>query len=206
MEYHTHNGVDSPQISVNGAYIGATALKTKDDQTAAGVKTFSSIPVLPGAPTTDNQLANKKYIDDLADLIPDYTLVASDYLVDSLNTLDETQNTSPNKEKELTLNEASGTIRVKFYLQSKNGDENANAQIYVNGSAVGTGRSTKSTGSDAEADWEKYSEDISVSTGDKIQLYLWRTNDGYTDTARCKNFRLYYSRSITPIAGTVNLN
>jgi len=34
-------------------------------QTAAGVKTFSSIPVLPGNPTTDNQLSNKAYADNL---------------------------------------------------------------------------------------------------------------------------------------------
>lgn len=34
-------------------------------QTVAGVKTFSSIPVLPAAdPTTDNQASRKKYIDD----------------------------------------------------------------------------------------------------------------------------------------------
>jgi len=33
------------------------------NQTIAGVKTFSSIPVLPGNPTTDNQLSNKAYAD-----------------------------------------------------------------------------------------------------------------------------------------------
>jgi len=32
-------------------------------QTVGGVKTFSSIPVLPGNPTTDNQLSNKAYAD-----------------------------------------------------------------------------------------------------------------------------------------------
>lgn len=35
------------------------------DQTIAGIKTFSSIPVLPGNPTTSNQLSNKAYIDSL---------------------------------------------------------------------------------------------------------------------------------------------
>jgi len=40
--------------------------RLSDDQTVAGIKTFTSIPVLPASsPTTDNQAARKKYIDDL---------------------------------------------------------------------------------------------------------------------------------------------
>lgn len=39
--------------------------RLSDNQTVAGVKTFSSIPVLPASnPTTDNQAARKKYVDD----------------------------------------------------------------------------------------------------------------------------------------------
>jgi len=42
-------------------------VRTEDAQTVAGVKTFSSFPVTPNsAPTTDYQVANKKYADDLA--------------------------------------------------------------------------------------------------------------------------------------------
>jgi hypothetical protein len=47
-------------VSVEGAVnvIGA--------QTIAGIKTFTSIPVLPGSsPTSDNQATRKKYVDDL---------------------------------------------------------------------------------------------------------------------------------------------
>lgn len=40
-------------------------LITTTDQTIAGVKTFTSIPVMPGNPTTDNQIANKAYVDSL---------------------------------------------------------------------------------------------------------------------------------------------
>lgn len=42
------------------------------DETITGVKTFSSIPVLPASsPTTDNQAVRKKYVDDLiAALVP----------------------------------------------------------------------------------------------------------------------------------------
>lgn len=40
-------------------------VKTSGDQTIAGVKTFSSIPVLSGPPTTADQLATKGYIDSL---------------------------------------------------------------------------------------------------------------------------------------------
>jgi hypothetical protein len=211
MEPHTHNGVDSPIVdagTISGLYTGSTAVLKTTDQTVAGVKTFSSIPVLPASnPTTDNQLVRKAYADALD--VPAYDVVATDdVLRDSADTLDTTTNTDPFKKKDITYNGPNGsTIRVKFYLQSLNGDENAHGRIYKNGVAVGTERITKTYGSDPELDWEKYSEDIDVDNGDEVQLYLWRTNDGLGDTARCKNFRLYYKTTITDItAGTVNLD
>ena len=53
-------------------------------QTIAGVKTFSSIPVLPNSdPETDNQAARKKYVDDrkyieINEQTDSYTLVLTD--------------------------------------------------------------------------------------------------------------------------------
>ena len=55
------NGVSfdgSSDITVSDA----TAVKLTGDQTVAGVKTFNSSPVVP-TPTTDYQVANKKYVD-----------------------------------------------------------------------------------------------------------------------------------------------
>lgn len=44
--------------------LDTAAVKTTGDQTVAGVKTFSSIPVLPASdPSTDNQAARKAYVD-----------------------------------------------------------------------------------------------------------------------------------------------
>lgn len=43
------------------------SVKKTGDETIAGIKTFTSIPVLPNTnPTTDNQAARKKYVDDIA--------------------------------------------------------------------------------------------------------------------------------------------
>ena len=39
-------------------------VKLTEDQTVAGVKTFTSSPIVP-TPTTDTQAANKKYVDDI---------------------------------------------------------------------------------------------------------------------------------------------
>lgn len=45
--------------------LASTFVKTSTDQTVAGIKTFSSIPVLPASdPTTDNQAARKFYVDN----------------------------------------------------------------------------------------------------------------------------------------------
>lgn len=47
------------------ASASARGLITTGNQTLAGIKTFSSFPVTPSsAPTTDYQMANKKYVDD----------------------------------------------------------------------------------------------------------------------------------------------
>lgn len=46
-----------------GAAADADVVKLTGDQTVAGVKTFSSSPIVP-APTTDLQASTKKYVDD----------------------------------------------------------------------------------------------------------------------------------------------
>ena len=55
----------SPAKSVYGLF--SKLVNTLNAQTIAGVKTFSSFPITPSsAPTTDYQVANKKYVDDNA--------------------------------------------------------------------------------------------------------------------------------------------
>ena len=42
----------------------AVTVTTVNNQTIDGVKTFSNLPVSSATPTTNNQLVNKKYVDD----------------------------------------------------------------------------------------------------------------------------------------------
>ena len=60
---YTFDGSDWNVLSGGGgSYVGLTG-----DETVAGVKTFSSFPVTPSsAPSSDYQVANKKYVDDNA--------------------------------------------------------------------------------------------------------------------------------------------
>jgi len=67
---YTHPEIDSHIDDLNNphqttaAQVGAVALT--GDETVAGIKTFSSIPVLPASnPTTDNQAVRKLYVDTL---------------------------------------------------------------------------------------------------------------------------------------------
>jgi hypothetical protein len=61
------NGLSAPgKVALRtaiGAADDADVVKLTSDQTVAGVKTFTSSPVVP-APTTDLQAATKKYVDD----------------------------------------------------------------------------------------------------------------------------------------------
>ncbi len=67
--------ITSEVATINSAITDLDITKAEDNvvvritgvQTIAGVKTFSSFPVTPSsAPTTDYQVANKKYVDDAA--------------------------------------------------------------------------------------------------------------------------------------------
>lgn len=56
---------DSIQIMSGGTLNPAIAMLLTGNQTVAGVKTFSSIPKIPTtAPTADEEVAGKKYVDD----------------------------------------------------------------------------------------------------------------------------------------------
>ena len=44
--------------------LGNTVVETRNNQTIGGKKTFTILPESSAAPTTDNQLTNKKYVDD----------------------------------------------------------------------------------------------------------------------------------------------
>jgi len=50
-------------VAADAVAVDSTVVRTTGDQTLAGIKTFSSSPVVP-TPTTDMQASTKKYVDD----------------------------------------------------------------------------------------------------------------------------------------------
>ncbi len=77
--------IGSNAHSVIDTHLGASAphsghVDTTGDETIAGIKTFSSIPVLPASdPTADNQAARKAYVDSSASS-PYYWAYLADYI------------------------------------------------------------------------------------------------------------------------------
>lgn len=57
---------DREKGNVSLSLDGKTVVLTAGDQTIDGVKTFSSPPVIASAPASNNEAANKKYVDDMA--------------------------------------------------------------------------------------------------------------------------------------------
>jgi len=198
VELHTHNGLDSPKVKENslfGAIDKTTVVLLTTAQTIAGVKTFTSIPILPASdPTTDNQGARKKYVDD--NILSSFLIEASDSIKDSADTERVSTIATYTKKKEIEFNEINGIIRVSFDFRNPQGFPSL-ARVYKNGSPIGTIRT-------AIAGYVTYTQDFSVATGDLIQLYLNASTAGWNATAR--NFRLLYTKAIVPTAGTVNLD
>lgn len=203
VELHRHSGEDSPKINENdieNAIDKSTVVLLTTDQTINGVKTFGSIPVLPASdPTTDNQAVRKSYVDDT---LGSTELVANDDLIDSADTERSSTSATYEKVKEITINEVGGEIRVKFDLKRLSGGSGTNeagARIYVNGTGVGTEQVNNLT------TYSTFSEDITVSSGDLVQLYV-KEVDTTIDAANVRNFRLYYDKIFSITSGTVDIN
>ena len=153
-----------------------------------------------------NNLKNLDVSSDIAAYLSDTAnveVVASDVLVDSA----DTEKTIPaktmsyTKYKDITYNEIDGTIRV--YWESKNPNSyfnNVYLKIYVNGVAAGT---EVNEGNDV---YTSHTEDISVSTGDSVQLYAEALADADDAIGNIKNFRLKYSKQLKTTVGTVVTN
>jgi len=203
MILHRHTGLDSPRVyakNISGLLTGDDVMLLIGNQTVAGIKTFSSIPILPAVdPTADNEWVRKAYIDGISipSEINPYTEIidAADNQVD----IDIFQ-TFYTKVKQITYNEEDGDINIKFDLLNTNGAGDMYGRVYVNNIAVGTERVTGSSS------WTTYSEDFSVENGDTIQIYIKFDDTSGGIGGSLRNFRLYYIKDLTVTVGTVNLN
>ena len=101
------------------------------------------------------------------------------------------------KIKEISVDDFGGIIHTTFQAKTDNPSFAYVARIYINGSAVGTERSGLDTV------YTTYTEDISVSVGDLIQVYAHRSAG--TNTTYIQNFRIGFNiiESIkTDVSGT----
>lgn len=130
-------------------------------------------------------------------LIGNASVIASDTLQISADTLRQDGDDAYVLVKEIAMYWP-GTVRVKFDLAESNNGTSAYARIYVNGVARGTER--QATGST----YVTFSEDITVVQGDLVQLYAKDVSGGGTDFYQVKNFRLYFTKTVSTSPGVVN--
>jgi len=123
------------------------------------------------------------------------TVAATTYITASADTVATGSTTAYTKEKEIRV-PYSGTIDVYFELRSTTGGtDSAQGRIYVNGSPIGTERSTTSTA------FQPYNETVSIAPGDLVQLYAKFTSGG---AAEVQNFRLRESAPVTSYIVTLD--
>ncbi len=185
----------------------SAVVKLTGDQTVAGVKTFSSDPLIPDEaygvgwngvlePPTKNAVYDK--IETMASGIL-VLLTASDNLKYSADT-ERTQSSTITytKHKEIVIRQK-GTVRVVFDLKGSDTTYAFYGRIYVNGVASGTERLKQGAGATS---YTTYSEDITINAYDLVQLYIKNEATGGL-TTYCRNFRIYYDIT-NPDNGTVN--
>lgn len=116
--------------------------------------------------------------------IADRHLASGNVIASSADTQQSTSNTTYTKVKEIETS-IGGTFRIKFDLWSSSSADTAYGQIYKNGSAFGTERTTTNTSPTT------FTEDLNFEPGDLIQLYIKQANS--SETAFTQNFRVCVS-------------
>lgn len=208
----TNGKIDSSFIdsTVNYNFSGQTLGGTTTIGTAAiATTTFSVIPTIPTtAPTTAGQVvaldsgAKLPAVDgsQLTNLLAmgETVVSASDTLRISSDVELIGSNTTYEIHKEIST-KVPGVVRVKFDLAKEAGSgATVYGRIYLNGSAVGTERSSTSE------TYTTYSEDITLprdTIQNLIQIYTKSSSDSVGQEARIKNFRIYFN--ITTVYGVV---
>lgn len=135
-------------------------------------------------PTSDQDAATKKYVDDNETPIPS---AADAVLVSSADTERSTSNETYTKLKEIEIGKT-GTYRVKWDMKVSMGARAGLSRVYVNGAAEGDEKTTYSTS------YNNYSDSsISISAGDLLQLYAKEgpNLEQGGDITYIQNFRIY---------------
>jgi hypothetical protein len=186
-------------ITNNGAYGINNAAATNDrcifssnvitgNVTASGIDSGTST-IIRGNYGWDDNGTNA-----LLDLV---IFSASDNLKFSADTLRIGNSDTYELKKQITVRQG-GTVRIKFDLKQSNSGSSAFARIYINEIAVGTEQ--QSSG----ATYTTFSQDINIKAFDRIQLYAKDTSGSGSDLYQVKNFRIYYDRAVTTVAGVVD--
>lgn len=165
----------------NGSDWVAQAPALNYAETIAGVKTFSSIPVLPASdPSTDNQAVRKAYADTMGSF---YTV--SDTLQSSVDAVAGTTRGTYNLAR--TIQGGAGNLRIKFDLAG-NTATTGYGRIYRKRAGVSTAIGTERPV--AGTSYTTYSEDITGwMPGDAIELW-YKSSDGVNQIS-VRNFRVY---------------
>jgi hypothetical protein len=153
------------------------------DETIAGVKTFSSIPLLPASdPTSDNQAVRRKFIQDYL-----VKLTASDNLQKSNDGEVSTGSDVYVLIKEIQVFRP-GTVRAKWDMRTTGGggSQYVYGKIYVDGVAVGTEHSQQGD------TYNTYTQSsVGIAAGSRVQLW-GKIN---LTTGWYRNFRIYYDKA-----------
>jgi len=164
-------------------------VQTAGNQTVAGIKTFTSIPVLPASdPTTANQATRKAYIDNnfIGNYVPDTFKLILEVSSDGEKS---TTNSLYDQLKRIVL-PRSGQLYVYFEMKSSSVSYNQYARIYggAGGTPIGTERRTTSV---TYVAFEEIITLVALDTTYKYTMLELQAKTVGSGTVYIKNFRAY---------------
>lgn len=186
---NTHAQIDT-HIAAAAPHSGH--VDTTGNETIAGVKTFSSFPVTPSsAPTTDYQIANKKYVDDSVEVGTPKTIFTGNLsgLITDSNDGDflcpngiQTGSDSTEGDVELLVPVA-GTAK-NFYVRVDTNSNNQNATLTIRKNNANTSVVTTITAS-TTGEFSDTANTASFAAGDRISILINNaTGTGSIDVIR----------------------
>jgi hypothetical protein len=182
------------EITIENIGAGAVTILT-------AIEGISNIPIVTGWTICIYSDGSIWRIKSFSTATPMQLIPGNYFILASATTQQSMTGATPTKKKEFKAT-MPGNVTVQWDLESPSGSGLPNAQVYINGSPVGSSQSYGSLNI-----WITMTQIVSVNIGDLVQIYIWNGTASPAGTTNIKNAYLMSGGYVNiPAVAVVNLN